>query len=201
MAGIDNLKKRILRDDEIEAEKILKEAEDKAKQILEESKIKAESAINEAKAKAQKNGEDSKDRIIARARLDGRNNVLSAKQELIDKIFTLAEEKINSMDKKDYSVFIEELLINSVETGDEEVILSDNDKDRLDPGLVAMVNQKLTSQNKNWMLKISDEKRNIKSGFLLKNKGIEVNCSVESLIRSLRESLEGEIAGLLFEDR
>jgi V/A-type H+-transporting ATPase subunit E len=63
------------------------------------------------------------------------------------------------------------------------------------------VNSKLNSQGKKGMVKISSETRNIRTGFVLKRGGLEINCSIESQIRILRDSLEGEIANLLFEGR
>jgi len=201
MAGIDNLKRRILKDDEITAELVIKDAQDKANEILIQSKKKAESTLKEAETRANKESDNRKDRIIARAKLDARNNILAAKQEAIDRILSLADERISRMDKEEYTFFVEELLISNIETGCEEVIFSDNDKGRIDPEVIARVNEKLVALNKNGMLRISNEKRNIKSGFLLKNGNIEINCSIDSQIKVLRESLEGKIASLLFEDR
>lgn len=201
MAGIDNLKRRILKDDEIASELVIKDAQDKANEILIQSKKKAESNLKEAEIRANKESDNRKDRIIARAKLDARNNILAAKQEAIDRILSLADESISRMDKEKYTFFVEELLISNIETGCEEVVFSDNDKGRIDPGVVARVNEKLVALNKKGMLRISNEKRNIKSGFLLKNGNIEINCSIDSQIKVLRESLEGKIASLLFEDR
>lgn len=201
MAGIESLRKRILKDDENKAREVIEEAEAKAQEIQKQSKEKAELLVKEAQAKAERDGNDRSDRIIARAHLDARNNVLAAKQETIDRILDLAEEKINSMDNKEFSDFVEELLLNSAETGDEEVIFSEKDRQRVDPGLVARVNEKLVSMGRKGMLKLGYETRKMKSGFILRKGGIEINCSVDSQIRILRDSLEGEIANLLFENR
>lgn len=201
MAGIDNLKKRILKDDEDKARETIEEAEAKAKEILSHAKEKSELIIKEAKAKAEKDGSDRRERIIARAQLDARNNMLQAKQETIDNILSLAEKKIENMNSKDYSDFLEKLLMVSIETGEEEVIFSEKDKKRIDPGLVARINEKLVSMGKKGFLKISNETRNINSGFILKKGGVEINSSVDSQIRILRDNIEGEIANLLFENR
>lgn len=201
MAGIDNLKNRILKDAEDSVKLIDDEAASKAADIINQAKVRVSALIEDAKAKAEKDGIDSRDRIIARAKMDARNNLLSAKQDVIERILDLAERKIESMDSSQYSEFIYSLLLNSVESGDEEIIFSEKDKARIDKDIISKVNVQLVSQNKNGNLKISSETRNIKSGFILKHGGIEINCSINSQIRILRDSLEGELAELLFSKR
>jgi V/A-type H+-transporting ATPase subunit E len=153
------------------------------------------------KARAEKDGKDKKDRMVSRAKLDARNDMLSAKQETIEKVLNLTVDRITQMNDSEYGEFIEKLLLNSVETGEEEIIFSERDKSRIQPSLITIVNSKLNSQGKKGMVKISSETRNIRTGFVLKRGGLEINCSIESQIRILRDSLEGEIANLLFEGR
>lgn len=200
MAGIDSLKNRIIEDEEEQAKKLLDEARIKADVILGESRKKADVMLAQAKVRGEKDGKDSKERILSRAHMDARNNILSAKQEMIDKVFMMAKDRLYSMGKDEYINFIEKLLLNNVETGEEEIIFSDNDLHRIDPGLVERINDRLTLSKRKGCLKISTEKADIKSGFVLKHGGIEKNCSIESEIRMLRDSLEGEIARILFKD-
>lgn len=201
MANIDNLKFRILSDDREKANAIESEAREKAQEILDSAKLKAQSILEETKVKAEKDGKDKKDRIIARAHLDARNSILSAKQDTIDRVLKLAAEKVVSMNVEEYSSFVEKLLISSVETGDEEVIFSDKDKGKVNSSVIEKVNEVLVSQGKKGQLKISSETRDISSGLILKRGGLEINCSIESRIRILRDSLEADLANLLFEGR
>lgn len=201
MANIDNLKFRILSDDREKANAIESEAKVKAQEILDSAKLKAKSILEEAKVKAEKDGKDKKDRIIARAQLDARNSVLSAKQDTIDRVLKLAAEKVVNMNDEEYSSFIEKLLINSAETGDEEVIFSAKDKEKVNPSVVEKVNKVIVSQGKKGQLRISNDTRDISSGFILKRGGLEINCSIESRVRILRDSLEADLANLLFEGR
>lgn len=198
MAGIDNLKNRILKEAEDSVKLIDDEAKAKVAEIINQARQKASALIENAKTKAEKDGSDSRDRIIARAKMDARNNVLSAKQEVIEKVLALAEQKIENMDSREYTEFIYKLLKCSVESGDEEVIFSEKDKMRIDNDLISKINAQLVSQNKKGNISVSSETRNIKSGFILKRGGIEINCSINSQIRILRDSLEGELAELLF---
>lgn len=201
MAVIENLKERILKDDTDKANSIIDEAKAKADVIINSAMKKAEETAEESKAKAEKDGRDRKDRIISRAQLDARNSILKTKQELIDRVLSLTIKKIADMSNEEYSDFIEKLLLSTVETGDEEILFSNNDRIRIKPDLIDNINKKLESSGKKGLLKISGEARNISSGFILRRGGLEMNCSIESQIRTLRDSLEGEIANLLFEGR
>ena len=53
-------------------------------------------------------------------------------------------------------------------------------------------------QVKKGELKLSNETRDIKGGFILEKNGIEVNNTFEALVNSLKEDLEYEVANVLF---
>ncbi|QCX33010.1 hypothetical protein FDN13_04390 [Caloramator sp. E03] len=198
MAGVDNLKNRLLEDDRKRAAEIENDAKSKADEVINAAKLKADEILEDIKQRAEKDGREKKDRLIARAQLDARNLILSAKQQVIDKVFSLVIERVSSMNNDEYANFIKKLLINNVETGDEEVIFSSKDKERINTNIIDEVNAELKRQGKNGNLKLSSEVRNILSGFILKKGGLEINCSIDSQIRAFRENLEGEIATLLF---
>lgn len=201
MANIDNLKNKILNDDRATAESILNEGKERAKKIVDEANKKAEEIISGMKEKAEKDGKDKMDRMISRAKLDARNNILNAKQSAIDEVLNKVLYRVSNMNDEEYSSFIENLLLNNVETGEEEIIFSQKDKARINDDLIVKVNEKLVEKGLKGQLKISSETRDITSGFILKRGGLELNCSIDSQIRILRDSLEGEIAYLLFEGK
>lgn len=201
MTSIDNLKKSLLKDDEVKALDIKKEADAKAADMIKSAETKAKAVMEDMKAKAEKDGMDRKERMLSRAHLDARNSILEAKQKAIDNVLNAAVERVSQMADSEYENLLERMLLNSVETGDEEVIFSKKDKARIQPAFFARVNEKLASSGKKGMLTLSNETMNITSGFVLRRGGLEINNSIEAQIRILRDSLEGEIASLLFEGR
>ncbi|HBM80664.1 MAG: V-type ATP synthase subunit E [Clostridiales bacterium] len=198
MAEIDNLKNRIIKDGMQKASEIEGEALKKVDNIIAEARKKAEKIVKDAKERAKEEGLKSSERIISGAELDKRNMILAAKQDLIDSVFKSAIQKIRSMKDDEYTALIEKLLLRNVESGDEEVIFAENDKHRIDSGLLKRVNEKLAGLNKQGKLTESRQTVGIESGFILKKGGVEVNCSIEALVWSLRESLETSIAAMLF---
>ncbi|MCX7694464.1 MAG: V-type ATP synthase subunit E family protein [Caloramator sp.] len=197
MNGIDSLKERLLSEDKIKASEIESEARKKAEEIIQAANLKAAQIEDELRQKAQKDGKDRKERMIARAELDARNIVLQAKQEAIDLIFSEVIKKIDSMSKEEYSNLVNRMILNNVETGEEEIVLSVKDKDRVQINLDE-INKQLVTKGKRGLLRINSECANIPSGFILRKSGLEINCTFEALIRGLRDELEADIASMLF---
>lgn len=201
MAGIDNLRNKILKDNEDRAKKVENDADAMAEETLLKARNKADEIISNMKVKAERDGQERKERLMSRAQLDARNEILLAKQDAIDMVFQNSADRIKQMKDKEYFEFIEKILIDNVSTGEEEIIFSERDKTRIQPSFITMLNDKLNAMGKKGLLKISDETRDIGSGFILTHGGLEINCSIESQIILLRDSLEGDIANLLFEGR
>lgn len=201
MAGIENLKNRIIKDNEDRSKKIESDAKAKAEEVINQANNKADEIMNSMKAKAEKDGQERKERLMSRAQLDARNEVLLAKQEAIDMVLDNVVNRISQMNDKEYLDFIENLLLSNVETGEEEIVFSEKDKARIQPSFITVVNDKLNAMGKKGLVKMSNKTRDIGSGFILVRGGLEINCSIESQIRLLRDSLEGDIANLLFEGR
>lgn len=199
MAHIDNLKERLLGDARQSAEAIHNEAKAKADEIVREATKKAEALLESNRVKSERDGLSKKERMIARAQLDVRNSLLEAKQQTIERVLSLAVEKLSTMGSAEYSSYMEKLLMSSVETGDEEVIFSLTDKTKISGDLIERVNSALTAAGRKGMLKLSSETANVSSGFILRRGGLEINCSIQSILRTLREDLEGELSGLMFE--
>ena len=199
MAHIDNLKERLLGDARQSAEAIQNEARAKADEIKKEAAQKSEALLESNRVKSDRDGISKKERMIARAQLDIRNTILEAKQQTIERVLGIAVERLASMDPGEYSSYMEKLLLSSVETGDEEVVFSLADRARVSSDLVERVNSSLTAAGKKGMLKLSSETANISSGFILRRGGLEINCSIQSIMRNSREDLEGELSRLLFE--
>ena len=60
------------------------------------------------------------------------------------------------------------------------------------------MNNRLSKKGIKAALKISNEARRIQGGFILKRRGVEVNGSFETLIRTEREEIESKVAAILF---
>lgn len=198
MSNINNLTSKILSDAEERKESILKEAnEEKAKIVSKkEALAKSEEATMVEKAKTE--AKTAKERIISGAELRSRNEKLTAKQAVIDKVFEKSIEKLCKMSDQEIKEFIKNKIVNADVVGDETIILNEKGNKLVDANLLKEINSELLAKGKKGELTINKEIRNFKGGFILEKDGIEINNTFEDLVNSERDDLEFEVAKVLF---
>ncbi|AQM59968.1 V-type ATP synthase subunit E [Clostridium baratii] len=198
MSNINNLTSKILSDAEERKESILKEAnEEKAKIVSKkEALAKSEEATMVEKAKTE--AKTAKERIISGAELRTRNEKLTAKQAVIDKVFENSIEKLCKMSDQEIKEFIKNKIVNADIVGDETIILNEKGNKLVDANLLKEINSELLAKGKKGELTINKEVRNFKGGFILEKDGIEINNTFEDLVNSERDDLEFEVAKVLF---
>ncbi|AEE92206.1 V-type proton ATPase subunit E [Tepidanaerobacter acetatoxydans Re1] len=200
MEGIAKIKATILEEAQEEKQKLLENARAQARDIRAKYENKAEEILNDILEKANRAAEEKKRRILSMAQLENRKALLQAKQQIIDEVFEKAKAKLKNMSDEDYSNLIAEMLLKSVVTGNEEVVISEDDKNRITPDFIKKINEKLKSMGKQGNLRISETPGKMIGGFILKSEDMEINCTFDSLINMEREELETEIAKILFEE-
>lgn len=198
MAGVDKIKERILEEARSQAESNIKRAHEEAANIIASAKKEADAKKADILEKAKKEALDVKKRLKSVAELEARKIKLQTKQELVEEAFKKTLEKLNSLPDEEYEKIISQMLLNSVESGSEEIILSPRDKKRLSPNFVEEINKKLAAKGIKGNLSLSEESRDIFGGFVLKSGDIETNSSFEALIRAKREEIEPEVIKALF---
>lgn len=186
MSNLDNLIQKIKLDAQSQAEVILKEADKKKEEIVNGQVNVALEEKAKIIEKAEKDAEIINSRILSNADLKVRDEILKAKQEVIDKVFLLAKEKLMNLDDKEYIEFVKNQISTLVLTGEETLIVPQNRKELI----------KSLGLNLN-----VSEKETIPSGFAVVNKNIRLNFSFETLIDFLREDLETKIAQELFSEK
>lgn len=198
MSGTEKIIGKILEDARLQAEANLNRAKEEAANIIKSASDDAEAKKKQIIEKAELEAVEVKKRLIAVAELEARKQKLQAKQEVVDEAFDLALQKLNNLPDIEYQSILVEMISNSIQTGKEEVLLSESDKKRLSPGFIEELNKKLADKGVSANLKISDEHRNINGGFILKSGDIEINNSFEAIIRMNRDDIETEVIKALF---
>lgn len=187
--------------------------------ILSEAKAKAETIVNDAKAGAeQKNAafeqeikdveaetetlakeaaDDKLQRMLAMARMANAKQLLAAKGEMLDEVFEKAKAAVNLLPDDQYLALMTDLMKQSVETGDEEVLIG-KDEQRINDSFISRLNKELGAGFKG-NLRLSSRRADIAGGFILSRGKVRINASTDVLIESLRESMETELANALFE--
>jgi V/A-type H+-transporting ATPase subunit E len=189
---------KILSDACVEAEKIKKAAEAKWEQEQAQLDEQLREYCKETDLLAQKAGEEKKAHLLAVARMDIAKQLLAEKRKILDEVFEQARQQIEKLSDEQYHKLMTKLMLEAVETGDEEVVV-DNQERRIDQKFIEKINKQLGSSQKG-DLKLSEERADIGGGFILKRGRIKNNVSVEVLLARARGQLEIELAKELFED-
>ena len=189
---------KILADAKTEAEKIKKQTEEN--EAAEQAKLSRQ--LDEYKKQteilAKKAGEDEESHILAAARMDIAKQLLAEKRKILDEVFQQARQQLQNLPDEEYRTLCTKLMLEAVETGDEEVIVDKNET-RINQDFIDQVNRQLSSKGKG-ELKLSDQKQDIGAGFVLKRGQIKTNVSLSVLLDQARKELEIDLAKELFQD-
>ena len=145
---------------------------------------------------AKKAGEDEKSHILAAARMDIAKEYLTEKRKILNEVFEQARRQLQNLPDEQYHALIKKLLLDTLETGDEEVVI-DTNENRIDHKFIKEVNRELGPGYKG-NLRLSDQRQSLGAGFILKRGKIKTNVSIEVLLDQARKELEIELAKELF---
>lgn len=199
MNGIEKITERIAADTRQELDKILTDARTEAARIAADYDAKAQADYNEALAKGKADADYRIERMSGVAQLEARKLKLSAKQEMLDKAFAAAQEKLLAMPEDQYAQLLTKLAVNGVSTGKEALVFSVKDRPRYGKRVVIAANEQLEAMGRTAELTLSEESRDFEGGLYIQNGNIENNCTFPTIIRMLREQMAGEVAKILFD--
>ncbi len=151
----------------------------------------------ETEEMAQQAGEDKRSHMLAAARMDIARELLAEKRSILDEVFSKARAKLKALPEDEYKKLIEKLMLDTVETGEEQVVAEQGDN-RIDAQLVDKVNKALAEKGKKGELKLSKEKVGLDGGFILRRGKIKTNVSLDVLVSQARDELEIKLARELF---
>ena len=192
--AVDDILKRIKADAEEAARKIVAEGQTAADAVADEGRAKTLAQKKELRARAEQRAQEERNRITTLARLAARRELLDEKQALVDRVFEEAGGRIVAMEASEYRRFITGLLLSTVESGDEEVLIGETES-KLDQVFLDSVSKEF---GQGGGLKLASERRPIAAGFILRSGRVETNCALSTILRDARERLETEVAAILF---
>lgn len=194
MNGIEKITARITQDAEAEAEKLLNAARAEAEGIR--ARYEEQAAAQSAKAAESGRAAAAQrlERLEGAAEMEARKLVLEAKQQTIDKAFEKAREKLLALPETDYAELLGRMAAAAAQTGQEEILLSPADRERVGAAVVAKANALLSGGK----LSLAADTRELEGGLVLRSGKVEVNCAFETQLRMLRETMAAQVAGVLF---
>ena len=196
--SVNNITSKILRDAEGRKESILATAEEEKNKILSKKVASATELEKEILEKAEIEAKSKKERVISGAKHKARNEKLAAKQEVIEEVFSKSVETLCKLNDREFVKFIKDSILSLNIDGDETLILNEDGNKIVSKEVVAEINTELKAKGLKGEIKISETIGSFRGGFILEKGGVEINNTFESLVDSLKDQLEFEVAKVLF---
>ena len=193
MNGIEKITQRIASDAQAEIDRILGDAREEAARISANYRAQADAEAQELDAKNERAAAEQEERLISAAQMKASRLQLAAKQEMVEKAYIQALDKLCALPEEQYVAILADLLVKASSNGKEEAVFSPEDRERVGEAAVAKANELSGKQ-----LRLSEETQPIRGGFILKDKNVEVNCTFETLVRLQKAETAGAVAQKLF---
>ncbi len=194
MKGTEKIIAHIRADAQAQVDAILAQAEQQCAGIRGDFDKKAAALYAERVRAGVKQAQDQLDGAERIARMEGRKEMLAAKQELVSRSFEKALEQIVSLPEDEYVAFLARLAAKAAVTGEEEILLNQRDRERIGEKLVGAANALLPQGR----LSLAKDTRDIAGGLILRRGSIEANCSAELLVELSKSELSAKVAEILF---
>lgn len=193
MNGIEKITQRIQSDAQAGIDRVLSEARTQAAEITAKYKAQADAEAAQIAAKNEQAAAEREERLAGTAQMEARKLALAAKQEMVEKAYDLALQKLSRLPQEKYIAVLAELLAEASSTGKEEVIFSPRDRQTVGKAAVEQANKAAGKK-----LTLSGETRDIQGGFILRAENVEVNCAFDTLVRLQKAETAGAVARKLF---
>ena len=198
MSGTEKIKAKILEDAELKVSQILDQAEAEAQEIIESALKEAEQKRAEILKKGESDGREVYRRMLSEANLDGRKETLKAKQDMVEAAFSVAMDKLCKLSDKDYQKLLEDMAVDAAINEDGEILLSEQDKKRVNKDFIKNINKRVSSAGKTGKVVLSKDNIKTVGGFVLRYEGMEINSTFEVVFEVLRSRLENDVVKILF---
>ncbi len=193
MTGLDKIINQIQLDADNTVEGIKAKSEAQCNLLLEDAKAQAEAILAKGKDDAEKKYSDIIARAESAASLEERKIMLFTKQEIISAMISDTVNNLISLSEDKYFELIYKLIARYSTNADGVIYFNNTDLLRLPADFA----QKANSASKG-KLTLGSNAVQIDGGFILTYGGVDVNCSISSLISDNSEKISDAVAKHLF---
>lgn len=195
-------------------DKILAEARGRAASITEQADRELQRLRSDLEHEEQQVGETSRKRTeddaheivkrrVSSARLEARKRILRQKEMITDEVYAEAKRRLLALPDDKYLDLLKGLVAAYAVSGDEKIMLSAHDRDRLGdkiPRWEREIAGELKKKGIGGSISVSTETRDIEGGLILSRGRTEVNLSLDVILLEMKYLLEIEMSGSLFGD-
>ena len=174
---------------------VIGKATEEAKTITQEYESIADKEYNQIVDSAYEKANEIVHRSNAQGVKEKRINIITAKWEYLDNVFSSAIKLMCEL-PADVQVRFLAGLIQKYQRSEAELIFNKADRERLGHDVVFAVNS-TSGSNK---VTLSESTGNFSGGLILKEAKVEANLTYDAIVASEREKLEDEVSAILFTD-
>jgi V/A-type H+-transporting ATPase subunit E len=185
---IADITDKILEDAKKEAEHIVSAAKEKASEIEKRLEGEKKDMAEENEKNIQKTLLENERRVISAANQEAKLQIDNAKRNKINEVFKTALENILSLPDKEYKTLLKGLLKN-IQSGVEGEIFAPKEK-------VTVTKETLKEAGLKNTVTPTDK---FKGGIIIAREDFEYNLTFENILADKKNSLEVEVAKLLFD--
>jgi V/A-type H+-transporting ATPase subunit E len=203
--GSDKIISSIQSDAQQKADEILSKASAQCEEISAAGELKAEEEKQQILSSAEKQAEMKYQQIISEAKVNSRRKELESREELIEKAFRVASEKIEKQASENSANYVDSLKTMvkdaSVQVGGSqlEILVREDDVDNV-KAMIDEVSEYVTKETGNETSFIIGEPIDIIGGAIVKTVDgeIEVKNTIEARMLRYKKYLRSEVAKKLF---
>lgn len=195
MTGTDRIKAKILEEAKAASNQMLTEARAEAERVMADAQKQAAIIRVDAEKKADADADAMKKRMLAISQLEGRKEMLKARQEVVDMAYTKALEKLVTQDTAAYQKMMLDLVVQAAGNTGGELMLGEQDMKRLGDAFVVKVNQVLAGKS---TITLCAAPIATTGGFVLRRGEMELNSTFDILLSQMRPKVETEVVAILF---
>ena len=203
VGDVEALKSKILEQAREEASKALDRAKRVAERDLVYAREEAEEIKAQQRAETQPLLEAERKKTIVAAEMEARKKLLEKKEELVDRIFAEAENRLLELrGSKDYVDIVSRSIEEAVITIDANAIIEfgEKDSDIFTPETISSIESRVAeSLGKNLQLQFQYVGDRISAGVIIKSKDgrIIIDNSFSGRLRRLKEEMRGKVSEML----
>lgn len=136
----------------------------------------------------------------AKAEIEIRKAILRGKREMMKEVLDYVAEYVKKSSEV-YCGFLEAMVLRGILSGNEEIIVSEEDRKIFNSQFLKRLNEKAAEQlGRPTYIRLSTETRETGGGLFLKEDKIEFNATIEAVIKRVSEDCEMALSNLLFSE-
>lgn len=195
MSGVTTITEKITAEAVEAAERIRLNAERDADAVLDEARRNAATLRADLLKKAEADAAAVVQRVESQVESAQRSANLAARRRVLDEAFASSESRLCDLPDELTTEFCAKLAAE-YRSGDAELVMNRRDSGQIGQ---AVVDRALAlSPDKPFSLCLSETPGEFSGGFILRQGNIETNCTYAVLVGGMRDSLEGDVAAILF---